>query len=391
MPSTDRPRLVPLEARRLELPDGRAGVALSDPLGVLGELEPQSAAGWYLLAHFDGTRTVADVEAALAGQGLSPGRARIEERVARARARGLLDGPAYQARRRAALDAFHAGPRPAACAGSSYPADPGELRALLDGILGLAPQAETAPGLRLLVAPHVDYARGAACYARAYGALRGAAADLFVVFGTAHLSPERLFTLTRQDYDTPLGTVPTDRALVDELAGAVSEEELFGDELCHRTEHSVEFQLVWLRHLFPDRFIRALPVLCSGIAHLSDPGAATGRFLAALGRALAGRRVCILAGADLAHVGPMYGDVAAPTPAQLAGLREEDRRTLAFLERGDAAGFHRDGARDDARRRVCGIAPVYAALRTAGRGARLLHYAQWTDGTDSVSFAAAAG
>ena len=40
---------------------------------------------------------------------------------------------------------------------------------------------------------------------------------------------------------------------------------------------------------------------------------------------------------------------------------------------------------------MCGVAPIYAAMRAAGRGARLLHYGQWTDGTDMVSFAAAAG
>ena len=58
---------------------------------------------------------------------------------------------------------------------------------------------------------------------------------------------------------------------------------------------------------------------------------------------------------------------------------------------GDAAGFHQEAIRDDERRRLCGTAPIYAALRASGARARLLHYQQWTDGTDSVSFAAAAG
>jgi AmmeMemoRadiSam system protein B len=132
-------------------------------------------------------------------------------------------------------------------------------------------------------------------------------------------------------------------------------------------------------------------VLCSSTSHLPDPPRAAERFLEALGRAAAGRAVCFVAGADLAHLGPLYGDAAPAAPARLAAAAADDRRTLGFLEAGDAEGFRADASRDDARRRICGTAPVYAAMRASGRGARVLHYHQWSDGTDSVSFAAAAG
>jgi AmmeMemoRadiSam system protein B len=241
------------------------------------------------------------------------------------------------------------------------------------------------------VVPHIDYRRGAAGYARAYRALAATDADLLVVFGTAHASPPHLFTLTRLDYDTPLGPVETDRAVVDALSRALGEEELFADELAHRDEHSCELQMPWLRHVLGQRRFTAVPVLCSTVSHLRDAAAATGRFLSALARAVEGRRVCFVAAADLAHVGPRYGDLRPPTPGELSALEAEDRRTLAFVEAGDADGFHRDAVRDDARRRLCGVAPIYAALRASGGAARVLHYAQWSDGTDSVSYAAAAG
>jgi MEMO1 family protein len=245
--------------------------------------------------------------------------------------------------------------------------------------------------VRLLVAPHIDIPRGAAAYAHAYGALAGCQADLFVVFGTAHATPPHLFTLTGQDYATPLGPVPTDRALVAALARELSEEEVLGDELAHRGEHSCEFQMVWLRWLLGDRPFQALPVLCSTISHLADPAAATAPFLDALARATAGRRVCFVAGADLAHVGPQYGDGRPATAAELARHGAHDRATLATLAAGDPDAFHRRAVVDDERRRLCGVAPIYAAARAAGRGARLLHYGQWSDGVDMVSFAAAAG
>jgi AmmeMemoRadiSam system protein B len=393
-----RPRLVPLEPRPIELEDGSPAVVLRDPMGVLEGAAVVSPAAYWVLAHFDGSRELPEVVRALAEAGVRIQLSDVEQVASQARQAGLVHGPTYRSRRAEALTAFRAGPRAPACAGGAYPADEVELREMLaasyghqDGPGPRDARSRAGQGVRLLVAPHIDFHRGGPAYAHAYAALEGCDADLFVVFGTAHASPPHLFTLTRQDYATPLGTVATDRAVVNALAAELSEEELFGDELVHVGEHSCEFQMVWLRWLLGDRPFRAVPVLCSSISHLDDPAGATDRFLAALARATRGRRVCYVAGADLAHVGPQYGDPRAPTRDELAGLAAEDRRTLGFLAGADAAGFHRDAVVDDARRRLCGVAPIYAALRASGRGARLLHYGQWTDGTDMVSFAAAAG
>lgn len=280
--------------------------------------------------------------------------------------------------------------RPPSCAGSVYPAEPAALRRALDAWLGVpAPRRPAAAATRLLVAPHIDFPRGARGWAAAYRAL-ATDAELVVVLATAHATPPRLFALTRKDHATPLGLVPTDRAALDAVVQVVGEREVLSDEAAHDGEHSVELQLVALQHALGRPFT-ALPVLCSSIAHLADPAPFTTRFLAALGRAVAGRRVCFVASGDLAHVGPGYGDPRPPTATEAARLEARDREALAFVARGDAAGFHRDAARDDARRRLCGLAPIYAALRASGTGARLLHYERWTDGVDSVSFAAAAG
>jgi MEMO1 family protein len=393
-----RPRLIPLEPRPVELQDGTEGVALRDPHGILEGVAFVTPAAYWILAHFDGRRTGQQVRDALEQAGLRVALADVERVAAQAAEAGLVEGPVHDARRAAALAAFRAAPRAPACAGSSYPADPAALSAQLARFY-LDPQgpgrrdraSRAGDGVRLLVAPHIDFGRGGPVYAHAYGALEGCDADLFVVFGTAHASPHRLFTLTRQDYATPLGAVETDRAVIDALAAALGDDELFGDELVHRGEHSCEFQMVWLRWLFPDRPLRAVPVLCSSISHLRDPGRETSRFLAALSHATAGRKVCYVAGADLAHVGPMYGDERAPTRDELGAFERQDRATLACLAGGDAGAFHGDAIVGDERRRLCGIAPIYAAMRASGRGARLLRYGQWTDGTDMVSFAAAVG
>jgi AmmeMemoRadiSam system protein B len=399
MSDLSRPRLVPLEPQSIELEDGTPAIALRDPMGVLEGMAVLAPAAYWVLSHFDGRRDLPAVVTALEAAGLAGVKLSDVERVARqAREAGLVEGPERTAKEAAALAAFRSAPREPVCAGGAYPDDAAALRDALaacyaapGGPGARQPGSRAGEGVRVLVAPHIDIPRGAAGYAHAYAALEGCDADLFVVFGTAHASPPHLYTLTRQDYDTPLGAVRTDRAVADALARELGEEELFADELVHKGEHSCEFQMVWLRYLLGDRPFTALPVLCSTISHLGDPGAATDRFLAALARATAGRKVCWVAGADLAHVGPQYGDERAPTPEELAGFEAQDRKTLAFAAAGDPGGFHRDAIVDEERRRVCGVAPIYAALRAAGRGASLLHYGQWTDGTDMVSFAAAAG
>lgn len=294
--------------------------------------------------------------------------------------------------------------RTPSCAGSVYPEDPRELRAALDEWLRLpgpslrpssraaAVDGADARAPRLVVSPHIDYARGAAGYSHAARALAAASAEaeLFVVFGTAHEGPSQLFTLTHRHYATPLGVVETDRAAVDSLVRDLGEAEALGSEGFHDGEHSIELPLVVLKHV-ARRSFTALPVLCSSLSHLEEPARFTSRFFDALARAARGRRTCFVAGADLAHLGPLYGDPRPPTAAEAARAEAEDRRTLALLASGDAEAFHEDAVRDDERRRLCGAAPIYAAMRAAGRGARLLHYERWTDGVDSVSFAAAAG
>lgn len=391
--------LIPLEPRPVQLADGSEGIALRDPQGVLEGMAVVSPAAYWVLAHMDGERDAAGVALALETAGLRGVTPEDVERVAaQAEASGLVEGPRHSALLAAALARFRSGPRPPACAGGAYPDDPGELAAMLHGFFALPDgpgplDRAGAPGreARLLVAPHIDFRRGGAAYAHAYGALAGCEADLFVVFGTAHASPPHLFTLTRQDFDTPLGRVEVDRGVTDALAAELGEEELFADELVHAGEHSCEFQAVWLRWLLGNQPFRMVPVLCSSISHLADPAAVTGPFLAALARAVAGRRVCYVAGADLAHVGPQYGDERPPSPERLSWLAAEDLRTLEPLARGDAAAFHRAAIVEDERRRLCGVAPIYAAVRASGRGARLLWADRWTDGTDLVSFAAAVG
>ncbi|MBI3625073.1 MAG: AmmeMemoRadiSam system protein B, partial [Candidatus Rokubacteria bacterium] len=100
------------------------------------------------------------------------------------------------------------------------------------------------------------------------------------------------------------------------------------------------------------------------------------------------RRVCLIAAADLAHVGPRFGDPGRVREPELARLEREDRAMLEPVAAVDARAFYESVSRDGDRRRICGLSPIYALLRClpAGRG-RLLRYAQWPDPQGTVTFA----
>lgn len=279
-------------------------------------------------------------------------------------------------------------------AGHSYPSDAATLRADLDGYFAPPrgpgrPAAATAARPRAVVAPHVDFGRGGPAYAWAYHPLLASAAsppELVVVLGTDHGGIEQPFTLTRKHFDTPLGRVQTDVDLVARLIeDGGGGDALLRDEHHHRGEHSIEFQMVWLRHVYGERAdaIRALPVLCGSLGDFVERGGepaankATAKFLDALRAATEGRDVLWLAAADLAHVGPRYGDREPLDANDRASLEKRDRETLAPVLRGEAAGWFDEIRRERDQRRVCGLAPIYGMLRAAAPGAgQLAVYAQ---------------
>jgi predicted class III extradiol MEMO1 family dioxygenase len=93
------------------------------------------------------------------------------------------------------------------------------------------------------------------------------------------------------------------------------------------------------------------------------------------------KRAVVIAGADLAHVGPRFGDPKPFDEGERAALDETDRESLEHATRGDAEGFWKHVAGDLETRRVCGLAPIYSLLRTVASGSHghLRHYEQNVD------------
>ncbi len=284
--------------------------------------------------------------------------------------------------------------REAVHAGGAYPADKVELFTTLatwmDGLVSDAP----ADSLIGIAAPHVSPDGGVACYRAAYGALRRELWNrVFVVLGTSHYGRPERFGLTRKPFATPLGTAETDCALVERLAGAAGEGAVLED-YCHAVEHSIEFQVVFLQHIFGPG-IRILPILCGAFVKsiqnggLPEDDENVRRFLGALGDLAAreGNRLFWVLGVDMAHVGRRYGDPfpAAAEEGHMVRVRELDHARIDCLVRGDADAFWAAVRENHDELKWCGSSAFYTFLRAVpGAKGELLNYKQWNIDRESV-------
>jgi hypothetical protein len=395
----EHPALRPLEVRRVR--QGKAdGIALVCGLGI-GQPTFVPAALLPIVGRCDGVRSTAAIAAEASAQlGEEVPEAFVRELVAQLDAQLVLTSPRFhRAVASAAAEFLASGVRPAAHAGSAgYAADAAQLRRDLAQLVP-APTASLPP-LAGLIAPHIDLRRGRDGYAAAYGRLlAGAPADLYVIFGTGHHGARAPVTGLPMDWHTPLGVAPTDRAFVQAVHARVGASEPH-DQLLHRGEHSLEFQVLFLQHLAERRGSAGVQVacfLCGALPSASgDPGdeAYAQRLLQAFRGAAAasGKRVCFVAGADLAHLGPSFGDADGIDDVRLQQLRRDEQQRLAHLQAGAPGMFHAALASDDNKDRICSMTSMWLVSSLAGGPGELLHYGQAAapDGSQVVSFCAMA-
>jgi len=388
--------------------DGQRLIALRDPAGFTDQVVAFPIPLLDLISLFDGEHGVPEIQEILrARHGEAPSAEQIGTLIESLDEAGFLDSERFEARRRSIDDSFRLNPvRPAVHAGGAYAGEADALAAQIDGFF-VHPEGPGAPKnpatggssatLRGLVAPHIDFHRGGPVYAWAYRTLlERSDADLFVVLGTCHAGMADPFAVTLKPYDTPLGAVPTDQEFCEAL-GRRYGADLLSCETAHRSEHSIEFQVVMLRHVLGARPVSIVPVLASylheAVWSRGDPerDPRVPRFIDALLATMAAsrRKVCVIAGVDLAHVGPRFGDPEANTEESLAAVKTADLAMLEAVTAGDPTAFFASVVHDGDRRRICGLSPIYTFLRALpGATGRLLRYQQWPDPQGAVSFCA---
>ena len=364
--------------------DGYDGFLLEDPLHLSSThiYVPRALAP--LLPLMDGTR---DVRGLQVGVQLRYGYyipTELIEQLVQALDEALMleNERFWEAKERALAEYREAPYRPPAHADAVYPADPEALREGLKAyearVTELPPPLD-AP-VRAVISPHIDYQRGGPVYA---GVWRYAAdavrnAERVIVLGTDHNGDLGTITLTRQHYATPYGVLPTDQDVVDKLVRVLGEEDAFREELHHRSEHSIELALVWLHHVREGAPVEVVPILLGSFAHFTAGQAhpqedeRLNRVIEVLQAASEEKPTLLVAGADLAHVGPAFGDPRPWTAADKARLRQADEELIQAMRRGDASAFFSSIAAVEDRYRICGLPPIYVLLRVLGGGQGVL-------------------
>jgi AmmeMemoRadiSam system protein B len=383
---------------------------LQDPLNIGEQGLFLPPALYFVVSLFDGQHSILDIQAEYMrrfGEFLFT--EKIQEIIQQLEEGLFLEGDRFQEALRQKEESFQrATLREAAFAGKSYEKNPESLKGQLEQYFkgsdgpGSFGEKENTDGLKGVVAPHIDFQRGGFCYAFAHREMwERNSSCCFIIFGTAHTPIESPFCLTRKDFLTPLGTLNVDGELMDAIQSRCSDD-LFKDEGAHRSEHSIEFQCVFLRYLYPEPVpIKIIPILSGSFHEAVEKGISPmefkpiRQFIEALKEAVysLGRNVCYIASADLSHIGLQFGDQGGVGEYDLRILAEEDREMLGYVERVDGEGFFSSIMNERDRRRICGLPAIYAMLHSLdAKEGKLLKYGQaFTHETQSVvSFASMA-
>lgn len=370
----ERPALRGLEAIPFTQ-DGRTAILLRDPLQIGEQAVAVSPDFYWLMLLFDGTRTIAELHEEFSRRtGQSFQKDQLLGLLRQLDDLFFLDNDRFRRRKARALREFRAQTvRPSVHCGVSYPEDPVEVNRMLSSMYvhpdgaGLA-AAPMSREVKALIAPHIDLRLGGPTYTHAYRFLRESVLpERFVIFGIGHMGLPEFFSIARKDFQTPLGTALCDRAFISELEGALGRG-TFAEDLIHRTEHSIEFQVLFLQHVYEDRKFSIVPVLTSFSYGDLRAGKKSEREIRRLIDAFhraeeqCPKRTCYIASVDLAHLGPRYGDDHAPDDSAVAETMARDRILLERVTGGDSEGFLSCIAKERNRRQVCGFSAIYTLL-----------------------------
>jgi hypothetical protein len=392
----DYPKLRNIEVFPVEMGEKRM-VGLRDPGNLTDEVLLVPHSTLFLLRFFDGSHSLLDIQAEyMRHYGEMLFTDSLTKLIDELDSHLFLESDRFKEYQERIVQEFKGSKvRKSSHAERSYPSDPEKLKEMLEGFF-IFPDGPGLPadGLKSkrvvgVVAPHIDLRSGGSCCAYAHKEIAESSdAELFIILGTAHVETRGFFAFTPKDFETPLGLVETDRDFLESVQSQW-EGDLFQDEFIHRSEHSVEFQILFLQYLLGSkRKFKIVPLLCGSFHEVVASGispmevSSFKRSFKSLKEVIEGKRekVCLIASADLAHIGLRYGDESPPDFATVAEVEEKDREMLRLAEEIKPDRFYQYIQEEGDKRRICGFPSIYALLNLIeAKEGKLLKYSRWQD------------
>lgn len=346
---------------------------VKDSLGLISQPVLLQEDDIRFLQLLDGTKTVQDIQLFLMRQqgGLLVSSDSIQKRLEQFDSLFLLDSDLYREAKNKILENFsRQDVRQASLAGHGYPEAEEDLRHYLHSLLNGDDQGDVrieAGPLKALVSPHIDLEIGKEIYTAAYRTFRDLSPKKIFIFGTGHNLQDAFVSLTEKDYATPLGLARTDKDIVRKLKSAAVSVSA-PDDFAHRSEHSIEFQVLFLQYLFGETF-EIVPVLFGSffdvLATYSRPAQIPDLnvFLETLRTILvelSSDALCV-AGVDFSHIGPKFGHTES-SGALIHLARTHDKRLIDFICSGDVEGFWGEVQKEKGFYNVCGFSALACLL-----------------------------
>ncbi len=229
--------------------------------------------------------------------------------------------------------------RTPAVAGSFYPDDPPELRALLDKLFAVKNAASAQAAPKALIVPHAGYRFSGTLTAQAFATLQGHRTRTVVLLGNAHAALFDGIAIDPHDgWRTPLGIVPVEATMRTRLT-ELDPERYHQSDAAHRRDHVLEVQLPLLQHVLQPGFT-ILPLLFG-----QNPDSAYRQCAENLLSMLSADDL-LIASSDLSHY-PPYRDAQAI-----------DRQTLELIVKLDIDGMERH-ERETMQRGIPGLGTAF--------------------------------
>lgn len=206
------------------------------------------------------------------------------------------------------------------------------------------------------IVPHAGWQYSGAVAAKVFKSIqRKENPASFVIFGAVHRWVGRNSVYARGAWATPLGNVEIDEELAARILEETSEWTVEKPQ-AHSGEHSIEVQLPFLKHLFPQA--KFIPISVNPDSQAVPLGTRVGEILKN-----AGRTVVVIGSTDLTH----YGDVYAFTPVGYGPkayrwVQESDAQILRLAQQMKAPEIPIEASRHH---NACGPGAMAATIAAA--------------------------